>query len=363
MSIMTYYASVDSRPCLVNRTADFWLLGGASIGFWLVCHLLETLGPRFDTVEVYRMAIPAMFSFFALMVNLPHFMASYHLAYSRGPNFILRYWVQLILVPILLILTLVVGDLLFFAPTDGWRAVGMGLNLLLEPLGIYIVLGAFDTLGGELLHHLLTLMYLTVGWHYAKQSFGCFMVYSKFDGYALDKTERLLIKASLLSVWGYIFFSSNTQIQSYEFLTATYLSHTFPDELRVLFQWATPSLYLFITYFVFYRHWKERAQLPPAPAVAAWAAMFVWWMPFGTSLTFLLAVPFFHALQYLPFYKKIIDAQHDDPGEGTRSFRFHFILLVLAGFVAFNVMPETFDLMRDSVDRTAMTYWIVGILC
>ena len=89
--------------------------------------------------------------------------------------------------------------------------------------------------------------------------------------------------------------------------------------------------------------------------------MFVWWMPFGTSLTFLLTVPFFHALQYLPFYKKIIDTQHDDPERGTRSFNFYFVLLMLAGFLAFNVMPESMDLVRDSVHRTSMTYWIVGI--
>ncbi|MDA0791674.1 MAG: hypothetical protein O2780_19735 [Proteobacteria bacterium] len=361
MSIMNYYASVGDRPCLVNRTADFWLLGGASIFFWGICHGLEVISPHYDTVDIYRLAVPAMFSFFALMVNMPHFMASYHLAYTRGRPFIREYWFQLILVPLLLVSVLIVGDMLFFAPTDGWRAFGEGLNLLLQPLGIFIVVGAFDSLGAELLHHLLTLMYLTVGWHYAKQTFGCFVVYSKYDGYSLTAQERNLIKASVFCVWAFIFFSSNTQIQSYEFLTATYLSHLFPDELRVLFQWLTPGLYLYIAWFVFVRRWKENAELPPAPAIAAWLAMFVWWMPFGTSLTFLLTVPFFHALQYLPFYKKIIDMQHDDPERGTRSFNFYFVLLMLAGFLAFNVMPESMDLVRDSVHRTSMTYWIVGI--
>jgi len=116
MSVLSHDNTVVDDQCLINRSTDFWMLGGASIAFWLVCHLIDLLTGHYSSTQIYSVAIPAMFSFFALVVNFPHFMASYHLAYSRGAKFILNHWFQLILVPVLLIALVISGDLFFSHP-------------------------------------------------------------------------------------------------------------------------------------------------------------------------------------------------------------------------------------------------------
>jgi hypothetical protein len=353
---------LDQRPALVSRQADFWLLGGASIVFWVACHLLEFLQADSPMSLMYLQQIPALFAFTALLINAPHFMASYHLAYSRGKGFIVYYWPQLILVPLILLALLLVGDLMFARDIDGWRSTALQINYWLEPFGIFLVLGTYSSLGPELLHHLVNLMYLTVGWHYTKQVFGCFMVYSRFENYPLTPSERNLIKSSLLAIWGFNFFSLNAAMTQSDFLSAGSTTHVFPSSLVWLFQYGTVVLFVAVAYQVFYRRWKTTGQLPPAPAVIAWLAMFLWWMPFGRSMTFYaFAVPFFHGLQYLPFYKKVIDARHRDPTTAARSFSFHFALLIAAGFIAFALAPEAIDHMRNSEQRFAVTYWVAGV--
>jgi hypothetical protein len=362
MTTANSISQVDARPALVNRQADFWLLGGASLVFWAICHLFEFLSPRSGMAEMYLLQIPAIFAFSALLINAPHFMASYHLAYSRGTSFILEHWFQLIFVPIALIVALLIGDLMFTATTSGWQDIALQINYWLAPLGIFLVIGTYSSLGPELMHHLINLMYLTVGWHYTKQVFGCFMVYSRFNEYSIDQTDRNLIKASLFGIWGYNFFSIHSEMAQTHFFTVASTTHIFPVSLAYAFQWGTVALFAFVGYQVFYRKWKATGQLPPAPAVVAWIAMFVWWMPFARSLTFFVfAVPFFHGLQYLPFYKKVIDAQYDDPTTTARSFSFYFAVLVLFGFMAFSLGPEVIDYVRETDQRMAITYWVAGV--
>ena len=246
MTALTTVAAADSRPSLISRQVDFWLLGGASIAFWAVCHLLEFLAPKFSTAEGYLLNIPALFAFSALIINAPHFMASYHLAYTRGVGFITAHWFQLIAVPIALFITLLAGDMLFAVSIDAWGEFALGLNYYLAPLGVFLVVGTYSTLGPELLHHMVNFMYLTVGWHYTKQVFGCFMVYSSYDNYSLTGTERNLIKASLLSIWGFNFFSMNSVMTQTHFFTAGSTTHVFPMPLLLFFQYGTLVLFLLV---------------------------------------------------------------------------------------------------------------------
>ena len=351
-ALNTATVKTDLQPALISRQVDFWLLGGASIAFWAICHLFEFLHPRFDTAQSYLTNLPALFAVATLVVNAPHFMASYHLAYSRGRGFILQNWFQLILVPAMLVVALMVGDIFFASTIPGWDGLGRTINDALAPLGIFLVIGVYPSLGQELMQHLVSIMYLTVGWHYTKQVFGCFMVYSRYENYALTNRERNLIKASLLSIWGFNFFS---------IFSVSNMTHVFPASFYLFFEYLTVGLFLLVGYQVFYRRWQQHGVLPPAPALVAWIAMFIWWMPFARSTTFFLfAVPFFHSLQYLPFYKKVIDARYNNPETSARNFRFYFGFLVVAGFLAFNIGPEAIDYLRDSNDRMQITYWVAG---
>jgi len=295
-------------------------------------------------------------------------MASYQLAYSRGFRFIVIHWFTLIAVPVTLLAMLIAGDFYFQNSVEWLQPLSNTVNSYLIPMGIYLTIGQAPNLGGELLHHLLHIMFFTVGWHYAKQVFGCFMVFSHFNGYQVSANQRTLIKASLLFIWGYAFMSANESLKGSSYHTLPYITHDFPNWMVDFFSIGTIILYAAVAYQVFYLNWKNTGQLPPASAVVAWAALFIWFMPYGEiTLYHALAVPFFHSLQYLPFVAKVQAAKHQSTEgvEWNRSVNLrlmlNFSLLVAAGWIMFEVSGNLLDDFRNSDQLLYSGYWLVGI--
>ncbi len=100
----------DPRPgieiagtrALTTRFTDFWLLGGASLLVWLV--MFGTQGFRAAwAIDQHFKNLTVTTASLSLLVNYPHFLVSYKLAYSRGRAFIASHWWQLIVVPALLV--------------------------------------------------------------------------------------------------------------------------------------------------------------------------------------------------------------------------------------------------------------------
>src|SRR4051812_507115 len=88
---------------LLSRVSDFWLLGGASIGLWIVMSLAQFGRERSEAVESHFLQLGALFSLLSIVCNHPHFMISYRFAYGRGAKFVLKHWFSLLLVPAALI--------------------------------------------------------------------------------------------------------------------------------------------------------------------------------------------------------------------------------------------------------------------
>ena len=106
------------------------------------------------------------------------------MAYGRGQTFVVKHWFHLLLVPMLLLGFLTCAYCLAVEPKSldiSAQMMGAGVNL----------------------------MFLTVGWHYSKQAFGCMMVYAAYDRYPLDRVQRESLRFSLLSVWWYNFAHSS----------------------------------------------------------------------------------------------------------------------------------------------------------
>jgi hypothetical protein len=85
---------------------------------------------------------------------------------------------------------------------------------------------------------------------------------------------------------------------------------------------------------------------PSANFLVAYIALIVWWLPpFVHTEFFLLAVPFFHSLQYLPFIYKVermqLEAEHPDTLH-LRGTLLAFSLLVV-GFLTFELIPNSAD--------------------
>ena len=127
----------------------------------------------------------------SLLVNYPHFLVSYKLAYSRGRAFITGNWWQLIVVPIGLIGVFGVAFLKYDVPVAELPPVS-ALSTSLGAWGTNAQVLAGPRLGDLLFGLTFNVMIFTVGWHYTKQVFGCMMVYAYFDRYAMTPALSLI---------------------------------------------------------------------------------------------------------------------------------------------------------------------------
>ena len=194
-------AAGEPRSSLTTPTLDFWLLGGISVVVWLAMSLADGFRAHSWAIAHHYNNLLAISASLSLICNYPHFMASYKLAYGRGPRFVLRHAFQLLLVPSALVALIFCGHRLYFEDPGAARALLLKVNLGLTSIGLDTAIGRAPTLGKELMGLAICFMHFTVGWHYSKQVFGCMMVYGRFDGYGLSASQRRLIKASLFSIW------------------------------------------------------------------------------------------------------------------------------------------------------------------
>src|SRR3954463_14608822 len=132
----------------------------------------------------------------SLLVNYPHFLISYQLAYSRGRAFVFRHWWQLVAVPAVLAALFAVAYLEYAVPVARLPLVGYAARAL-AGWGTNARVVSGPRLGDVLFTGVFDFMVLTVGWHYTKQVFGCMMVYAHLDGYAFTARQRWLTKYAL----------------------------------------------------------------------------------------------------------------------------------------------------------------------
>ena len=107
----------------------------------------------------------------SLLVNYPHFLLSYKLAYTRGRAFVVSNWWQLIAVPAMLVALFALAFAFYSVPT--LRIPGMAtLSATLQGWGENWRVLSAPRFGDLLFTGAFNLMLFTVGWHYTKQVFG-----------------------------------------------------------------------------------------------------------------------------------------------------------------------------------------------
>ena len=74
------------RPrALTTRFADFWLLGGASLLVWLVMFAVQGFRSAW-AIDQHFKNLTVTTASLSLLVNYPHFLVSYKLAYTPRPR-------------------------------------------------------------------------------------------------------------------------------------------------------------------------------------------------------------------------------------------------------------------------------------
>ena len=279
------------RRSLFGPWVDFATLGGGSF------IVLAAMAAVFPEDEASRVALAGVMFFLAHFVNHPHFAHSYQLFYKDfrakafSPDSVLatRYRFAGIMVPAVLATFFAVALAQGNAPL-----LGLAANV----------------------------MFLTVGWHYAKQGFGILMLDAALKGirFSADERRRLLLNTHL--VWVTYWLAANDALSSKELWGLTYYLLDVPDPLLVAMAALAVVSTLAVGRDLFLR-WRAERTLPLNGLAAYAAAVYVWLLVGRLDPVLLLLVPFFHSLQYMAVvwrYQLNVeeDRRHGGPHAGAQ---------------------------------------------
>jgi len=354
------------RQFLVSPSWDFWLLGGFSLVVGAIFLFAGLFRENSFVVGGYMARLPATFGILSLLCNYPHFLISYRFGYGRGARFVLHSWFQLLLVPALLV-ALFAAAFYYSNVAAPENALTAKLNLALAWLGSDFYFGTKNSFGRELMAVSVWLMYLTVGWHYSKQVFGCLSAYSGYCKYPLTAGQRTLLKYHLLGVAVVNFLIINTyNKEGYESSGASAgpmatILFGFPP---LIVQVAGAALFVSLIWLLFsvvWRNYREKGALPGATMTAVFTSFYLWWIPvFALPEYYAWAVPFFHSLQYLPFAYRMEAVNKEARKVKIVGDIARILLLLLAGFIAFEYLPELLDGGLETTGRGVSSFFAVA---
>jgi hypothetical protein len=289
--------SAHRAPSMLSPALDILCVGGLS----LIVFVPLLLSGRKDLVLIGAGAQ----AWFATLINMPHFMASYRIVY-RSREMILRHKWASIYIPAIL---------LTYALVAIWEAQYGGVLLIV----IVAVSGAY------------------LAWHYTGQVWGMMASYSYLSGTSFDRTERLLIRTSLriLLAWHFTWFFY------------TYLRD--PSVVRPFYSLVSAGTLVAFGLGAagLVKMRRRTGKLPPARALVAWIAIFVWYAAMARDPKALFWVQIAHALQYLAFPIRVelnrtqLESHSDRATRVVRHMALYAIVLLAVSYLLEQIVPGT----------------------
>ena len=249
---MTSTAAAPPRAAsILSPVVDFLCVGGLSI----IVLLPLLLSGRSDLVLIGAGAQ----AWIATVINMPHFMASYRLVYRSRETIMRHKWASLY-VPAILTVYIIVAV---------WQA---------QTSTVFVVI-------------LVSVSSAYLAWHYTGQVWGMMASYAYLGGQAFAKDERFLIRTGLriLLAWHVTWFLY-TQLRD-------------PTRVRPFYVLISAgTLVAFALGVIGLAKMRRRTgTLPPARALVAWLAIFVWYAVMARDPKAIFWIQIAHALQYLAF--------------------------------------------------------------
>jgi hypothetical protein len=308
--------AAPTRNALISPLADALMIGGASIATFLLYWLFVEKSGSILAVSTTAAAL-------AFVVNSPHFMASYQLMYGDYRHMITQ-------------------KKSFF-----WAAV-ISPILLITALAL-----AFSFRSHAMLSFLIQGMYLSVGWHYVKQTFGTAIVTSAAQKRFFGKWERSAILLNLYAVWAMSWISSNIEGLKGDMYGVGYFALHLPAQALTWSYWIT-GLTLLVAVITVIRNWIETGVWPSLAALVSFASIYVWFLPVLAHPGFFYLIPFFHSLQYMLFVgalkwnqSRSVASTAANPRASRAAFIRNFVgffgLAVVLGVLVFTTIPEWLD--------------------
>lgn len=283
-------------PSILSPVVDLLCVGGLS----LVIFVPLLLSGRSDLVVIGAGAQ----AWLATLINMPHFMASYRLVY-RDRETILRHRWASIYVPAILLLYIMLA---------------LSQPAYSRVLGIVLV----------------TVASAYLAWHYTGQVWGMMASYAYLGGVRFERLERLLIRAGLriMLAWHVTWFLY-TQLRDHSVVRPAYL--LLSAGTLIAFGLGAAGLLLM---------WRRTGKLPPARALVAWLALFVWYAVLARDPRAIFWIQIAHALQYLAFPLRVeinrsAARSRQDVGSAAVHVIAYGVGLLVVSYLVAQVVPGT----------------------
>lgn len=178
------------------------------------------------------------------------------------------------------------------------------------------------------------------------------MVYSFYNGYQLTSLQKNIFKWSVVSIALYQFtymvrsmepYSIEGRIQDIRFQGFYMPSFHIPEWMQTGALVVTALLAVGGLAVLAFNYQKTK-KLPPLNFVIPWVAFYVWWIPISSLPEYyLVMVPFFHSLQYLPFALRIENEKIKKNSWYNLQVSVRILFLLAIGLLAFELIPSVLD--------------------
>lgn len=311
------------RDDLRSRTVEFMLVGGATLVLLPLAWLLR----KAVGLDSSELAVAMLTFYAAYVVNDPHFAVTYLLFYKDIRNRALstafsraqraRYVLAGLVVPLAL---------------AGWAAVALKLH------------------SAQALGWMIQLMFLLVGWHYAKQGFGVLTVLSARRGARLTPRERTTILFHCYAGWAFAWSNPASRAGDFEEKGVVYWAPAHPRwlELATGAVLAASSVALVAVLVAKWR--RDRQMLPIAPLAGLLVTVWSWTIFSSADPLLRYVIPALHSVQYFFFVwlmKRNEARAHEGPPSFGRPVAVRLGLLAVSalglGFFLFRGLPDFLD--------------------
>ena len=258
---------MENKYYLFTPKLDWLLIGGAALIFYvilIVINMIYGVNVYWQSEIVYLMLLLAFF------VNSPHFLISYLIFYRENRS--------------------------NFKLFNNFSIVGVYIPIIL----LILILFGLYSLQKFYFNFLMLAMFFLVGWHYIKQAYGCFIVYSAGNKIFYNKNEQIIVKFSLYPLWIFSFINIFTQDSIKDYWGFKYSFPSFLNGFGFIVEIISiigffSLLIMFLYNFIFLSKKVNLIALLPLLVIFFWLSP-LFWNPY-----FYIMIPFFHSLQYYLF--------------------------------------------------------------
>ncbi len=304
-------------PYLISPLADFLMVGGLAVLMFIALFFIALPNsPQYDARHAQILAIA---TFLAFLVNDPHFIVSYQLLYRHYPAKLARFKTN---------------------PGLYARYLIAGILAPLFMLGYFIY--ALATQNAPLIGYSINAMLVLVGWHYAKQSFGVFMMLSSLKRIFYTPLQRRLLLLNAYAVWlTYCLANlSGTKAIAKNLWDIDYapMHYHAPHTLKL----ASETIFITSFFIALITVTWEKKRISYT-ATLGYLSMYPFLFAAALHPLWIVVYPFFHSMQYLLFVYAYKRGEKRSGHASAKQLLTFTAVAVALGAAAFKFAPEALE--------------------